>query len=113
MSRLDLDMENKRKAPRLDCLVPVDGQAGSVFADTQTVDISKTGIGFISPKPLPVDQKIPIELDMGEEEDPILVIAKVTWSKKIEGSESYRIGLIFDETLPGAKSRLNKYFAQN
>ena len=105
-----LDMANQRKNARLDCLVPVDGKQGSAFADTQTVDISKGGIGFISPKRIPLNKRIPIELDMGENEDPILVIARVTWTKAIAGTSSYRIGLVFEETLPGSKSRLNKYF---
>ena len=97
-----LDMANKRRTPRLDCLVPIDGKEGSVFAETQTVDISKGGIGFVSPKRIAVNRRIPMELDIGEGEESILVIARVTWTKQIPGTSHYRIGLIFEETLPGS-----------
>lgn len=105
-----LDMENKRRASRLECAVPIDGKEGSVFANTQAVDISKGGIGFISPKRLSVNRLVPMELDVGEGEESILVVGRVTWTRKIRGTSNYRIGLIFEEALPGSKSRLNKYF---
>ena len=106
-------MSNKRRASRSNCYVPVEGKEGTVFAETQTVDISKGGIGFISPKRIAVNRLIPMELDVGEGEESILVIGRVSWTRKIPETSTYRIGLVFEEALPGSKSRLNKYFKKS
>jgi c-di-GMP-binding flagellar brake protein YcgR len=100
----------QRKSQRISCLVPVDGKAGSTFDETQTVDFSKGGIGLISTHAIPVNKQMPMEIDLGENEDPVFVIAKVKWVKKIKGTDTYRVGMIFTEVLQGSKSRLKSYF---
>ena len=102
-------MKNKRKSKRLDCLVPVEAKKGSIYEKAKTVNISKTGIGFISSSKMPINKEIPIELDMGEEA-PILVVGKVKWNRRIKETESYRVGVIFKEVLKGSKTRLSKHF---
>lgn len=101
---------NKRKSKRQECYVPVDGKTGGVFDQTQTVDISKGGLGFISRRKIPLDKEIPIELDMGDNENPIFVIGKVKWVRPLEDSDSYRVGVIFKDVLKGSKTRLQQYF---
>ncbi len=103
--------ENKRKSKRLSCAVPLDGKKGSVFESTNVVDISKGGLGFVSSHRIPLNQKIPIELDLYEDDNPVFVIGKVTWSQAIKGSSNYRIGVTFEDVLHGSKMRLKKYFS--
>jgi hypothetical protein len=105
--------DHKRKDARFDCLVPIDGKKGSLFDDSLTVDISKGGMGFVSTHEIPVDQKIPIQLDLGENEEPILVVGRVQWNRPIEGTGHYRIGVVFESVIQGSKSRLKKYFAEH
>lgn len=101
---------DKRKHKRLDCLVPVDGQDGGVFEETRTVDISKRGIGIISKHKIPLNQEIPIELDLDEDGEPVLVIGQVMWVTPIDNTENYRVGVVFKDILHGSKTRLEKYF---
>jgi len=103
-------MKNKRKTERVTCLVPVEGKEGSIFDCTSTVDISKSGIGFVIQKKIPLNKKIAIELNLDQEDDSVLVIGKVRWVTSIAESGNYRIGLSFTDVKYGSKSRLNKYF---
>lgn len=106
-------MAEKRKNERAFCAVPVDGKSGGIFAETQTVDISQTGLGFVSKHKIPVNREIAVELDLPEEEEPVLVIAKVCWSRQIKGTDQYRIGLNFENMFRGSKTRLKKYFQKS
>ncbi|VAW45295.1 hypothetical protein MNBD_GAMMA03-988 [hydrothermal vent metagenome] len=103
-------MENKRKNRRFDCLVPVDSKHESVFDQTQTVDFSKNGIGFISQQEIPVNSEIAIEILLEEDGEPVLVIGKVEWVRPIPHSTQYRIGMTFKDVMRGSKSRLDNYF---
>ena len=105
-------MAEKRRSQRRRCLVPVEGKAGGPFTETTTIDLSQTGIGLISKSPISVNQEIPIELDLGVDQNPLLVVGKVKWVKPIEDSENYRIGVVFKEVLQGSKSRLKSIFSE-
>ena len=114
MNNLDLgelltELE-KRKDWRITCLVPVDGKEGSAFDRTQTVDFSKKGLGLISRSKIPVDKEITVEINLGEDEDPVFVTAKVKWVKPIRETGRYRVGMYFKDVLKGSKSHLNTYF---
>ena len=102
---------NKRKSLRINCAVPVESKVGSIFDKTATVDVSKGGLGFISRHHIPVNKEIAVELDLFEETDPVLVIARVRWVRQLTKSVYYRVGLAFEEVLKGSKSRLQRYFA--
>ena len=101
---------NKRKSERFNCYVPIEGKKGTVFASSQTVDISKDGIGFISNKVVPLNKKITIEIALAPEGESVLVIGKVTWIRQLSNINSYRIGVKFANVLSGSRSRLDKYF---
>lgn len=101
---------NKRKNTRLSCEVPLEGKKGGIFDESNVIDISKGGLGFISPRRIPVNKRIPIELDLAEEDYPVFVIGKVLWARAIEGSSNYRIGVTFEDILRGSKARLQKFF---
>lgn len=105
-----LDMKNQRKNERYDCLVPMEGKEGGPFEDTKTVDFSRSGLGFISHRKIPLNKEIAIQLDLSEEGDSALVIGKVRWINRIENSENYRVGISFEDVLSGSKSFLDSYF---
>ncbi|MDO8675667.1 MAG: PilZ domain-containing protein [Candidatus Omnitrophota bacterium] len=104
------DVKNKRSEDRLDCFVPVEGKAGSAFDQTQTVDISRNGIGFVSSHPHQVNEKVAIEIQLKPNAEPVLVLGVVKWVSKLSDSKNYRIGLNFAEVLSGSPTRLDRYF---
>lgn len=104
---------NKRRNKRLTCEVPLEGQKGSVFDATQVVDFSKGGLGFVSSRRIPVNKRIPIQLDLDEDDMPVLVIGRVKWARPINGTGQYRIGITFEEVMHGSKTRLQNYFRNN
>ena len=101
---------NKRKNERRPCVVPVESKRGSAFENTQTVDISKSGLGFVSSHSLAFKQRIPIELVFLPEGEPVLVIGEVQWIRPLSGKKKYRVGMTFTNILNGSKSRLDQYF---
>lgn len=105
-------MTNLRKSERRVCLVPVDGKGGSVFDDTQTVDFSRGGLGFVSRHRIPVNKEIPIGIELNDNDEPVFVVGKVLWVRRILKSKQYRIGISFTDIRRGSKSRLNQYFTE-
>ena len=103
--------KNKRKNKRYNCYVPVDGKEGS-FDHTQTVDISKNGIGFISDHQLPLNERIAVEIDLAPNTEPVVVLGTVKWVRKLSDSDQYRIGMTFSEVLSGSKTEFSKYLRQ-
>jgi len=104
---------NKRKNRRQTCLVPITGKAGSAFDETQTIDISKGGMGIISSRRIPLNKEIAIELDLKEEGEPVLVLGQVKWVEPIVKSKQFRVGVYFKEILNGSKPRLKHYFSHS
>ena len=101
--------KEKRKYNRYQCLVPVEGKEGSSFDSTQTIDISRDGIGFISHRAIPLNEKIVVEIALTPTSEPILVLGVIKWVRKLSDSDQYRVGMTFLEVLSGSQSRLNKY----
>jgi len=104
-------MKNKRKTARVSCYVPVEGKEGSVFDLSQTIDISRNGIGFVSQKKIPLNKKVTIELDLDQEDLPVFVTGRVKWVRPIKNEQAYRIGLRFTDFRQDSKSRLSKFFS--
>jgi len=102
-------MKNKRKNRRISCGVPIEGKEGSVFDQTRTIDISTSGIGFISQRKIPLNKKIALALELDAFGEPVLVIGQVRWVQPISNTETYRIGMTFADVPRGSKSRLHKY----
>jgi len=104
-------MSNQRKNERQSCLVPVEGRTDSAFADIRTVDISHTGIGFVSRSALPLRKKIAVELMLAPDSEPVLVLGEVRWIKPMANSSLYRVGMKFVKSVAeGGRTRLKKYF---
>lgn len=108
---------NKRTSPRFDCSVPIDGKKDTLFSKTKTVDVSATGLGVIADRPMPLNEKIAIELALRDGAEPVLVIGEVKWIRKISHTEQYRIGLNFSDIIDGSqeeiKSSLQHRFANH
>ncbi len=101
--------KNKRESQRKICLVPVEGKRGTTFAETQTVDISKGGMGLISNRAIPLDEKIAVEIATSPDADPILMLGKVVWIRKLEDKDRYRVGLKFQKAFSSrARQKLNR-----
>ncbi len=102
--------QNKRSEDRYNCFVPVEGKTGSEFDQTRTVDISRHGIGFLSAHPIPLNQKIAVEIALKPNTEPVLVVGVVKWVRKISDADQYRVGMTFSEIISGSSTRLDKYF---
>ena len=107
-----MSQSEKRRAKRVECLVPVEGKEGSPLSLSQTIDISEGGICIISSQKIPLNKQIAIELNLLETEEPVIVIGKVKWVKKLKDSPRFRIGFSFEDIRNGSKSRLKKYFKE-
>ncbi len=101
----------QRRMSRQLCAVPVDGKEGGVFEGIRTVDICQGGVGLISNKAIPVHEKIVVQIDLGPEEQPVLVLGEVRWVEKAQHADYYRVGMSFcEEVGSGSRSRLKNYF---
>lgn len=101
-------MTNQRKSERYNCFVPIEGKAGSEFECSQTVDISKGGIGFYSQRALPLNKKIAIEIALAPEGESVIVVGQVKWVR--QQLNLYRVGMRFANVISGSRSRLDQYF---
>jgi len=101
---------NNRMETRNNCSVPVESKSDSSFGQTQTVDISRHGIGFISSHRPNINEKIAIEIQLKPNSDSVLAIGIVKWVRRLSDPEQYRIGMIYDEIIPGSQRRLDRYF---
>ncbi len=96
-------VEEKRRAKRYICQVPVECKKGSSFDSSQTFDISKGGLGLISSKPIPRHTKMIVEIAMSPKSDPVLAVGQVKWVRKIPVSNNYRLGMHFSPTPESSK----------
>jgi len=101
---------NNRMETRNKCFVPVESKSDSFFDQTQTVDISRHGIGIISLHPHHINEKIAIEIQLKPDTAPVLVIGIVKWVHRLSDSEEYRIGMNYDKITSGSQRRLDRYF---
>ena len=105
-------LSNKRKNQRFGCVVPVESKSGTIFENSQTVDISSSGIGLIFQKEIALSKKIAIEIALAPQGESILVIGQVQWRRPLEFSSGFRVGMKFSDVLSGSRSRLDKYFRE-
>ncbi|HOW35279.1 MAG TPA: PilZ domain-containing protein [Candidatus Omnitrophota bacterium] len=101
---------DKRKSTRFDCRVPVVCKKGNAFDSSLTLDISRGGVGFLSTKFIPVNTKMPIELALTPDSEPILAVGKVRWVRQLPSSDFYRVGMTFADVASGSCSAIEKAF---
>lgn len=100
----------KRKNSRHNCYVPVMCKKGTMFDQSQTIDISSGGAGFVCHRFIPVKTKMMVEISLIPDSEPIMALGEVRWVQHMAHSDNYRIGLKFIEISSPVKSRLEKYF---
>ena len=104
--------DNRRHGRQL-CLVPVESKEGTAFDKVQTIDISRGGIGFLSKQAIPLNEQIAVEIELAPDADPVLVVGRVQWVRKVSDSDNYRIGIKFvDILMADYRSRLLKHFPE-
>ncbi|MDP3143360.1 MAG: PilZ domain-containing protein [Candidatus Omnitrophota bacterium] len=101
--------QEKRKAPRLDCRVPIMCRRGSLFNNTQTLDISQGGVGLLSPKIIPINTNMVMEIALSAKSEPVLCVGKVCWVQKSNYSDHYRVGMNFTDIAQDSEGRLEQY----
>ena len=101
--------KEKRRTIRRECFVPVESKEGTIFENSQTVDISPSGIGFITPQNVTLQKRIPVAIAFNPESDPIIVIGQVKWVRYIPAENYYRVGINFKDVLMGSKSDLKQF----
>ncbi len=101
---------NKRQSVRHDCCVPLMDEHKEVLASSRTVDLSRTGVGFVSTRFVPINSKIMVELSLSRNEAPVLVQGCVKWIEKIPQTPNFRIGMNFADISSDAQSRIEQYF---
>lgn len=103
-----------RKTTRRSCLVPVEGKEGSVFSDIYSIDISRSGLGFVSRHNIKLNQTIAVEVELGPGQDPVVMLGQVKWVRPIESNDQYRVGMKFVKVLTsGSRSRLTDFFKEH
>ncbi len=100
----------KRTSPRYGCCVPLLDENKETLMNSQTVDISKSGVGFVSARFIPVDTKMMVEISLSRDGSPVLVQGKVKWVERFPNSSAYKIGMIFPDISPQAQSRIEDFF---
>ncbi len=80
------------------------------LSSSRTIDISRTGVGFISARFIPINSKLMVELALSREEHPVLVQGRVKWVEKIPHTPSFRIGMNFSDISVDAQSRIEQHF---
>ncbi len=101
---------NKRENPRYDCRVPLMDERRETLSSSYTTDISRTGVGFVSTRFIPVNSKLMVEIALTREENPMLVQGRVQWVEKIPHSSNFRIGMNFSDISSDAQSRIAEHF---
>lgn len=87
-------------------LMPKDEELSS-----QTVDISKGGIAFYSPRPIKTDARVDLALRMPNQDKPLMLKSQTAWIKEISNEDvrRYKIGLEFIGLKDGEKKIISGF----
>jgi len=102
----------KRIAARYECQVPLMDEKKETLACSQTIDISKTGVGFVSAQFIPINTKMMVEISLARDGEPVLIQGKVKWVEKAAEASTYRVGMTFPDISDQAQSRIESYFKE-
>lgn len=100
---------DKRNHTRFQCAVPVEGKKGTAFSQSQTIDISRGGVGLIVNEAVAVNTRMAVELNLAADSEPVLAMGQVRWVQRLPDS-GYRLGIAFDQLEAGFRSAFQKYF---
>lgn len=83
-----------------------------MFDNSQTIDISRGGVGVISPKFIPLGTNLVMEIALAPKAEPLLAVGSVKWVQKLGTAERYRLGLGFTDISADSQSRLTEYLGK-
>ncbi|MDD3374278.1 MAG: PilZ domain-containing protein [Candidatus Omnitrophica bacterium] len=101
---------NKRLNARYECRVPLLDEKREVLSSSQTTDISKSGVGFVSACFIPANTNMMVELSLTRDGSPVLVQGRVKWVERMKNSSNFRVGMVFPDISPQAESRIENCF---
>lgn len=101
---------NKRQSVRHECCVPLMDEHKEILVSSRTVDLSRTGVGFISTRFVPINSKLMVELSLSRGETPVLVQGSVKWVEKIPNTPHFRVGMNFADISGDVQSRIEQHF---
>jgi c-di-GMP-binding flagellar brake protein YcgR len=78
-----------------------------------SVDISVGGAQIISAKPMEQGKSFKVIISPADVKLPIVILARIVWSKKHDSQESYTIGMEFIEFLNNRKELLEKFIEKH
>lgn len=107
-----MEGSEKRNNQRFSCRVPVLCRKGTLFDNSQTIDIGKGGVGVISPKFIPVGTNLVMEIAMSPKSEPLLAVGSVRWVQRLSGQERYRLGMAFTDISQDSENRLSEYLVK-
>lgn len=103
--------QDRRKFPRLQCRLPVrlyPKQEPRVI-ETLTKDLSLGGLRCVSRHERAAGMPLSVELLLESGERPMNIRGHVTWSRPIQDSEQFDIGVAFSAFPDMSKKRLSTY----
>ena len=100
---------DKRSHARFQCAVPVEGKKGTAFNQSQTIDISRGGVGLIVNNRVAVNSRMAVELNLAADSEPVLAMGQVRWVQRLPDS-GYRLGIAFDQLEAGFQAAFRKQF---
>jgi hypothetical protein len=95
---------NKRENTRHECCVPLMDERSHALSS------SRTGVGFVSGRFLPINSKLMVELALSRDDQPVLVQGRVKWVEKIPHTPNFRVGMNFSDISEDSKSRIEEHF---
>ncbi|MDP2939507.1 MAG: PilZ domain-containing protein [Candidatus Omnitrophota bacterium] len=107
-----MEVNEKRSCSRFGCRVPILCRKGTLFDNSQTMDISKGGVGLISSKFIPLNSNLVMEIALSPKSEPLLAVGKVKWVQKLGSQERYRVGMAFTDISAQAGNRLEDYLGK-
>jgi c-di-GMP-binding flagellar brake protein YcgR len=109
MPAKNTEFRDRRKNERLNCRVPVLCKKGTMFDNSQTVNISESGMGLISQRFIPVNTSMIMQIALSPKSSPLLAVGRVRWVEKMGYMDRYRLGMEFTDISRVAQERLSQH----
>lgn len=116
MGNLKLEVEEKRRFPRAESVIPVQyrnlrGIENST-AGSLTRNISEGGICFKTTEFISLACRLVVELELPAVSKPIKAISKVAWIRKLSPADQYEVGNQFLEMSKEDKAHITNFISE-
>lgn len=108
---LDDMADERRKTPRVRCVLPVRlyPHGETKVIQTLTKDVSIGGLRCLSPISKPVATPLSVELDVGRGKMILQLRAKTAWFQEVPHGDQFYLGITFDELSERNRLLLSRY----